>query len=408
MKKTFLTMAAAIAMVSCSQDDLLENESYEDNQAIAFESYLGKSVQSRAAVVTTETLKVDGFAVNAYYTKEATFNADNASSYEKFMNNTKVTFNKEKGEWTYSPVKYWPNNASDKISFFAYAPYGDDNITVKADDFSKIDFTVNDDVLEQVDFIYNDQKTDTNKTIDLIKPDVKNRVQFLFKHALARIGFSVQVVVDETDENSSLKLDGNTHINVKKVELLDKDGNETAPFYTTGTFDLAEGDWGTTPTGSQGFTFEGANFDRTITVDGKEVVQLHKFNQKQTLLNEKSYLMIIPQNLSTDGFNIRITYDVITEGEDGKDNSIVNNVITSKDALQVDFKDGKAYNFNLILGMTSVKFDAEVADWGNGTADTDTIWLPLHTETNKPLIHQYNQSNCSVETSDGYLINNGY
>ena len=33
------------------------------------------------------------------------------------------TLNSNTGGWTYSPVKYWPNNKNDKISFFAYAPY---------------------------------------------------------------------------------------------------------------------------------------------------------------------------------------------------------------------------------------------------------------------------------------------
>lgn len=377
-----MTMAAAVAMVSCSQEDLLENESYESNQAVAFESYLGKSVQSRAAVVTTETLKVDGFAVNAYYTKAEPFNADNVSSYDVFMKNTKVTFNKEKGEtgeWTYSPVKYWPNISEHKVSFFAYAPYGDDNIKVQSNDFSKIDFTVNSDVLKQVDFIYNDQ-SGSNKTTDLTKQDVTSKVNFLFKHALARIGFSVQVVVDETDANSTMKLDGNTHINVKKVELLDKNSENTVAFYTNGTFDMVAGNWGATPTGSQGFTFGGANFDRTVTVGDDEVVQLHKFNQKQTLLNDKSYLMIIPQDLSGEdsGFKIRITYDVITEDEDGKDSSSVTNTITSKEALKVNFEQGKAYNFNLILGMTSVKFEAGVAEWENAD-EQNPVWLPINT-----------------------------
>lgn len=378
MKKTLLTMAAAVALVGCSQEDLLENESNENNQAVAFESYLGKSVQSRAAVVTTETLKVDGFAVNAYYTKDATFNADEASDYDVFMNNTKVTFNKEKEEWTYSPVKYWPNISGHKVSFFAYAPYGDGNIKVQEGNFSKINFTVNPDVLKQVDFIYNDQTAD-NKTIDRSKQDVTGNVNFLFKHALARIGFSVQVVVDETDANNSMKLDGNTHIDVKKVELLDKNSETTDAFYTEGTFNMATGTWDATPNGFQGFTFAGANFDRTVTVGDDEVVQLHKFNQKQTLLNEKSYLMIIPQDLSGEdnGFKIRITYDVITEGEDG-DNSTVTNTITSKEALKVNFEQGKAYNFNLILGMTSVKFDASVAEWVDAN-EQNPIWLPVNT-----------------------------
>lgn len=163
-----------------------------------------------------------------------------------------------------------------------------------------------------------------------------------------------------------MKLDGNTHINVKKVELLVQNSETDATFYTGGKFNMVNGTWVDTPTGYQGFTFAGVNFDYTVTVgedkEKEEVVQLHKFNQKQTLLNEKSYLMIIPQNLrdGNTGFKIRITYDVINEGEDGKDISSVTNTITSANTLKVDFEQGKAYNFNLILGMTSVKFEIDV------------------------------------------------
>lgn len=35
----------------------------DNGNAIAFESYLGKSAQSRATVVTTESLKKEGFTV---------------------------------------------------------------------------------------------------------------------------------------------------------------------------------------------------------------------------------------------------------------------------------------------------------------------------------------------------------
>ena len=45
-------------------------------------------------------------------------------------------------------------------------------------------------------------------------------------------------------------------------------------------------------------------------------------------------------------------------------------VITKK--VQVAFESGKAYNLKLILGLTSVKLDAEVANWVVGsTTDVD-------------------------------------
>lgn len=32
--------------------------------------------------------------------------------------------------WTYSPVKYWPNNPADKVSFYAYGPYAPKGLNV--------------------------------------------------------------------------------------------------------------------------------------------------------------------------------------------------------------------------------------------------------------------------------------
>ena len=83
-------------------------------------------------------------------------------------------------------------------------------------------------------------------------------------------------------------------------------------------------------------------------------------NSKKVLNKEDSYLMIIPQTTTV---QIEVTYDVITTDNallDGE--SKITNVITS-DAFNFDFKQGKAYNFCLHLGMTSVKFDAEVTGW---------------------------------------------
>ena len=46
-----------------------------------------------------------------------------------FMNNQEMTYDGAK--WSYSPVKYWPNNNNDKLAFWAYYPYGMSNTTVR-------------------------------------------------------------------------------------------------------------------------------------------------------------------------------------------------------------------------------------------------------------------------------------
>lgn len=125
MKKNFLwTMAAAVTLVGCANEDLM-NESIQVNEsnAITFSTYVNKT---RASVVDTEYIKDYGFGVSTYYTKDKNFEA---GEFETFMDNTKVYFDEQKGAWTYSPIKYWPNNVNDKLSFFAYAPYSHENIT---------------------------------------------------------------------------------------------------------------------------------------------------------------------------------------------------------------------------------------------------------------------------------------
>ena len=399
MKKTLLTMAAALAMVGCQNEDLLNvgNNPALDGNAIAFGTYVGDNAQTRASVIDNEVLGVKGFGVNAWYTGTGDFT--DAASHEAFMTNTKVTYDADKDKWTYSPLKYWPNNADDQVSFFAYGPYAKDgnanNIEVVTDDegnfTTDLKFTVPSDVKEQVDLIYN---TNHDGTVNQGKPEVGSTIDFKFDHALSRISFTVEAAVDEVDNGSNL-LDGNTRINVKKVALVGEDGydenNVTGPFYTDGTLsllpDYVDAPW-TETAGEQGFVFDATNFYHTVKDknSGEEVVQLTRFNasEPQRLLNDDSYLMVIPQEAS---FKIYIEYDVISEGNDNDgngdyDGSIITNCITSEEAITVDFVKGMAYNFNLVLGMTSVKFAASVTEWTDPWDEEHTEWLPNNSGEN--------------------------
>lgn len=58
----------------------------------------------------------DRIGVFAYY---------NDSSTPDFMNNQEVAY--DGTAWTYSPVKYWPTNVGDKLTFYAYRPYSDNS-----------------------------------------------------------------------------------------------------------------------------------------------------------------------------------------------------------------------------------------------------------------------------------------
>lgn len=98
--------------------------------------------------------------------------------------------------------------------------------------------------------------------------------------------------------------------------------------------------------------------------------------------------MLIPTPGTIGTFDVTIDYDVVTTDaalNGGK--STVNNVITKQITLNTPstfspgvagFINNKAYNLKLILGLTSVKLDAEVADWEvDGSTPVD---LPRNNE----------------------------
>ena len=62
----------------------------------------------------------------------------------------------------------------------------------------------------------------------------------------------------------------------------------------------------------------------------------------------------------------------------GDDDTVsqIENVI-SQDVVLKDFNNGKSYNLKLILGLTSVKVEAEVSNWEVGTVESN---LPQNLE----------------------------
>ena len=80
------------------------------------------------------------------------------------------------------------------------------------------------------------------------------------------------------------------------------------------------------------------------------------------VINNDKYFMVIPTHANTD-LDVTIDYVVITEDANVNGGYVeTENIITKKVTIPT-LTNNKAYNLKLILGMTSVKLDAEVADW---------------------------------------------
>ena len=406
MKKInlFLVLMMALIVMSCSKDETTMSIPQESN-AIEFGTYVGRGAQTRATMINdVAALQPKGFGVFAYYTNDSDYNS--SSSTPNFMYNQKVE-GAVAGDgtaespyvytWSYTPVKYWPNEVAgneqydkDKVSFFAYAPYSAASTTDALNNFTftpandaqgdpKITYIVNTDVKKQEDLLWGVAGTTVTYKftaglpyLNLQKQTIGGDIKFQFKHALARIGFNVQAMVDKVTDGTVTSEDiaPETQIVVTQVELIGK-------FYGSGTLNLNNTEanvpsWTGVPAEPELRTFllssaadnfvDEADFGEEPKTHGQAVTI-----GKLPLNKNDSYLMVIPQKFESGSeIKIRVTYDVITaDGKLDTKQSKVTNVITST-PFAFDFVGGNAYTFNLHLGMTSVKFDADVTEWAEG------------------------------------------
>lgn len=321
-----LAALAALTFASCSSESVEDLGGNQTSQqvAIGFDGYLGRSaVDTRGSESKTETIKAEdvGFGVFGNHT-----NGPDVSYGSGLFKNQHVTYSSEETKWTYTPVKYWP--AAGHIDFLAYAPFDKDQ---ELKNNKNLDFTVNSDVTKQIDLLWDNAANKTKTT---------EKVKFTFKHALAKIGYSVK----------STNNDASTTITVKSIKLVGDLTNEnTNAFYTKGTIDLSKAN-------------NDANDLWTITDGTKQ--NFDWFSGNQTLSTAKyestNYLFVIPQdfsNTATDQLYVVVEYTVTTDG------SVITNTVSQK--ISKDFKQGKAYMINLIIGLTPIEFNAEVNLWPN-------------------------------------------
>lgn len=426
MKKNFFVgfiALTALTVTSCSNDDVVM-QSPEVNKAIEFGTYVGRDAVSRASVHTMSTLAGQnglGFGVFAYYTNEGDYVTTTSPCNFMYNQQVKITETTDGNNTTYAcsytPIKYWPNDPGDKLTFFAYAPYDDedgdagqgevDNISFNAlADMSGdpiISFTVNNEVKKQQDLLWS-----RTENIDKVKNQLPqngitttDEITFNFAHALSRIGFTVRAVTDEVSAGTEKLLDTYTTIVLKEVRLVNSEvvGNTvpaTGDFYQSGTLNLNNpvADVSSSPatamwvnkTGAQYFTLTNAHFidEATDNTNGFVINQDNSATANK-LNKDDSYIMIIPRDFGNytddDQTNntplyVYVEYDVITTDSNVGGTSTVTNHITK--SISINFESGKAYTLNLQLGMTSVKVTADVDAWSE-QAGTD-VDLPQNTQ----------------------------
>ena len=447
------------ACTSESENGPSANISYENIVAaqqvpVTFGTYMGEQATTRYGVPgviaddgtanTAEKLLADkgGFGVFAYYTDNTNYSV---SAKPNFMYNQQVTGTPSGGgypqtvSWSYAPIKYWPNEygasaastGTDRLSFFAYAPYttvdpndgtptgaegvGTSGITALThNDISgdpKVSYKVATNPAESVDLMYGvsaaaitDGPFGTGGSaiaagdplIDITKQAVSGKVNFDFKHALSRLNFTIQGAFDDDTTPTAADVDANTKITVKSVVI------NGANFYSNGVLDLNGGTWDisgatTTSTNMTITTYLNPDIvdlgadDTHVQADsdGSDALDDSLFGANNTVTgvtkaektlttNATDYYMIIPVSTTISG--VTITYFVNTKDTNlNAGYSRVKNVITKTFGTPISVAAGKAYKFKLNVGMTTVKIDASVSPWDT-TAGTEEVWLPINTD----------------------------
>lgn len=364
-KKFFMGIAAmaALTLVSCSSDDLNSlSDNSSKNEAISFDGYLGRSAVAvngtRGSVETKETLKNKGFGVFGKYDAGESQTSD-------FFVNQKVTYSTTASKWTYTPLKYWPTQG--KIDFLAYAPHKEgQNLNANTTAF---DFTVAKKAADQIDLLWANA---TGKITESFEGTTKEKVKFLFKHALSRLGYTVKLSGNYSSDNATFTL--------KKITLAGSPDETTKAFYTKGTIDLSKtgtkenlsktntetGLWtaATSADNKQNFTW----FEGSYIVESSD--SKHPTNSANEDYSDKDYLFVIPQDFSlttenADKLYVIVEYDVTYTST----HTTITNKVYKK--LPIDLMQGKAYMLNLTIGLP-IEFDADVTDWTTDGTNPNT------------------------------------
>lgn len=412
-----MTLAAVAALVlsACAKIETIESNV---DEPIAFAAYSGNALTKAgtAGEETTTTLQTNGFGVFAYQTTGTA-----ALDIPNFMYNTKVSTS----SWTYSPIKYWPNQIqsgntdsqpatayqADKVSFFAYAPHvaatastgavtgvTTEGITALTDNKTagdpKVTYKVSADLDKQVDLLWGVVNPAANQTwttvagtsftltagkpyLGLQKPALNTKIHFYFRHALAQLTLQAAAAYNQAAAGGTAQ-DG-VKITIKQVELSVPGMPQTAVLNlnnTTANTPLWEDVDGSA---TMALTVSGSNINSDL-LDAGDVVPASQpagvTGSFQNVITEGKYYTLIPKATSTT-VNVKITYYVTTPDNDLKTTySRVENVISKDVVFASGFAAGTKNTIKMTLGISEVKFEASVENWDNGS--TGEVDLPLN------------------------------
>jgi len=221
----------------------------------------------------------------------------------------------------------------------------------------------------------------------MLKPATHTQMKFLFLHALTALKMNIAAAIDTVAPGTNT-LDANTKVYVKSITITPVAAVSPVTDWsiaTAGDLDLHPTKAGI-PNWSSTTTATNLKIGTTVGTDGVNVTINSKLqeasgvgvtNKKRDVFSDQGTatnaddttfdpLMFIP--VYTGIFNrqvdVTIDYDVVTTDAAISGGKVTTNNKVTKRVLLKSFKAGRIYNLSIVLGLTSVKVDAEGEDWG--------------------------------------------
>ena len=395
------TLLLALALVGCVRVQDLDGPE-AGREAVAFDVYTRGAETTKAGVagdLDAFSFKGPGFGVYGYV----------SASEPDFMKNQHIGWNGS--AWTYSPLKYWPNDNDVKVSFFAYAPYvasapfnktdalteaakvspAEDGILyIPASDAPtpEIVYRMADKPENGVDLMYG-VDADGLPFLNIGKQKLGEKIEYHFRHSLTKLTVNVDADFDKTDPN--------TRVVIERVNL------KTDKLATYGTLNL-NNTAANTPRWTAGTTLSAFNtnagYDLPVAyglkyVAGSDDTPAHYSQQPlgvtgstQPLMGlapdgiTPASLLFVPNSAGTDDLTITIRYRIITRDAQvtGGYLESINEIQSTIAAASMPFAPGTSNTLNLHLGIASVGYDAAVTDWNDVTPVVSS--MPILTFTN--------------------------
>lgn len=397
-RQHFFLLLLPLLLWSCGAADTGVDTPEGEAVPVRFSTYIAQSATTRADgnaplsnITDIASLRAVGFGVFGFYDDNKTYDS---SDTPNFMYNQQVAWSTGDKAWTYSPLKYWPNETgtdesdkrTDRLSFFACAPYLKNDPRLSFSGNSQAGdpiatYITPADLGQCLDVLYATD-ADGNPLTNLTKQNGGGSVTFYFHHTMSRLNFNVRAAFDEIAAGNNAKADS-TRITVESItlETENSDGSTAPLFFTSGTLNLRTGVWtnaaNSATTGTPQIVLNSSAINPDVRDQGdKRVYEMLDANKKvipgvdNTWRNAgNGYLTLLPNPdlpaAAAPKLKVTIVYyttsddpRLVLSGGRTRVKSTVSNTLSG-----FRFERGKAYAINMLIRMTSVKFTVQVQNW---------------------------------------------